>query len=66
MKVSILFKSNINEDGYDDEVIYSRDGVETIHDLLDFYATAARAASFSYVDRVGYATEKGAQTWSKF
>jgi hypothetical protein len=61
-----MFESNINEDGYDDTVTYSRDGIETIRDLLDFYAVAARAASFSYVDRVGYTTDKGAQTWGNF
>lgn len=66
MKVTIFFETNMNEDGVDQGVMIERDGIELITDLLDLYGDAARAAGFSYVDRMGYSTEKGSETWSKF
>lgn len=66
MKVTIIFENSQEEDGIADAVAYTRDGVNFVTDLLDVYAVAARAASFSYVDRIGYATEKGEMVWSKF
>lgn len=66
MKVTVIFQSDAEEDGISDTVMYTRDDVEFIQDLLDVYAVAARAASFTYVDRIGYATEKGETIWSKF
>jgi len=66
MRVAISFESNINEDGYDEVVAFSRYGVETIHDLLNLYADAAKAGGFQFVDRVGYATDKGEMVWSEF
>lgn len=66
MKVTIIFENDMEEDGLEDAVAYTRGNVFFIQDLLDVYAVAARAASFSYVDRVGYSTEKGEAVWSKF
>lgn len=66
MKVFIAFETDINEDGVDQTVTLERDGVEFVTDLLDFYTDAAKAAGFTYVDRVGYATDKGEQTWGRF
>lgn len=44
--------------------LVERNNVEDIFDLLDFLAHAIRAAGFVY-DRVGVATEAGAQTWNR-
>jgi len=63
MRVTIMFETDTEEDGYDQTVMLSRDNVNFIQDLLDFYADASRSAGFTYVHRVGYATEKGEQTW---
>ncbi len=37
-----------------------------IEDVLDFLGDALRAAGYTYVDRVGFSTEKGEMKWSKF
>ena len=66
MKVSITFENDCYEDGFDGQAFLLRNGVENIHDLLNFYTEAARIAGFIDVDRVGYSTSKGAQTWSSF
>lgn len=63
MRVTIMFETDVEEDGLDQTVMLSRDNVEFIQDLLDFYADASRSAGYTYVHRVGYATEKGEQTW---
>lgn len=66
MKVTIIFESNINEDGYDEVVSITRDGVEETTDLLSLYTAAAKAASFDYWSRTGYATDRGATHWEVF
>lgn len=66
MKVTITFENDSYEDGFDGQALLLRNGVETVHDLLNFYTEAARIAGFIDVDRVGYSTSKGAQTWSSF
>jgi len=66
MKVLIHFEADLETDGVEQSVTLERNSVEYVTDLLDFYADAAKAAGFTYVDRVGYATDKGSQTWSKF
>jgi hypothetical protein len=43
-----------------------RNGVEDIHDMLNFLSDAIRAAGYTQYDRVGVATNKGAVTWSSF
>lgn len=66
MRVTVKFETTYQEDGCEQVVTLERDNVEDVEDLLDFYGSASRAAGYSYVDRVGYADEKGSTTWSKF
>lgn len=42
------------------------DNDATIEDVTNFLAHALRAAGYTYVDRVGIATERGEEKWSKF
>jgi len=66
MKVLIHFETDLEADFIEQTITLERNNIELVTELLDFYADAAKAAGFTYVDRVGYATEKGSQTWSKF
>jgi hypothetical protein len=64
MKVTIRFEHDINEDGLDQQVTVSRDGIETVEDLLEMYSTAARAGGFSYVEACGaVSTGPDRQEW---
>lgn len=65
MKITILEESTQEEDGVAEVIAIQRE-VGNVHDLLDLFSSAAKAFGYTYVDRIGYATEKGAQTWSKF
>mgnify|MGYP003637096142 FL=1 len=66
-KITLTYEED-KESGltYDQTVTITRDGVEYIEDVLDFLAEALKAAGHSYVDRVGYSTDKGETFWSKF
>ena len=66
MKVSIVFESTLNEDGYDETLLLQREGVEDFYDMMEFYRQASRAVGFDYVDRIGYADSKGVVKWGKF
>ena len=35
-------------------------------DMLYFFSEAMRACGYDYVNRVGYATDKGAEVWGEF
>jgi hypothetical protein len=65
MRVTIIFEEDINSDGLDQEVFITRDGVEDIYDLMSLYTQAAQAATFSYVESMGYKTRDGETYWSK-
>jgi len=66
MKVLIHFETDLETDGVEQSITLERSNIDLVTDLLDFYADAAKAAGFTYVDRMGYATDKGSETWSKF
>lgn len=64
MKVTVIFESDLNENGLDQEVVVSRDGVETVEDLLDLYSTSSRAGGFSYIEACGAVSSgPGKQEW---
>ena len=37
-----------------------------LHDLMYFFADAARSAGYTYVEQVGCSKECGEETWSEF
>ncbi len=43
-----------------------RTNVESVDDALDFLAQALRAAGFTYVERLGYADERGSIRWAPY
>jgi hypothetical protein len=66
MRVTIIFEEDINDDGLDQEVFITRDGVEDIYDLMSLYIQAAQAVTHSYVESMGWQTRDGETHWSKF
>lgn len=66
MKVTVIFEQSMEEDGTDTNTIMSNSTIEDMYGLLQLYGDAARAAGFTYVDRVGFCTDKGAETWGEF
>ena len=59
MRVTIVFESDINEDGVDSVVAYSQSGVEDLSSLAWVMAEATRAGGFTYVATVKYTTDNG-------
>lgn len=51
---------------HEQTVVLKRTNSNDLYDALDFIGQALRAAGFSYVDRVGVATERGEEKWSRF
>lgn len=65
MKITTTAECNIEEDGVDEIITITR-SVDTVYDLLAHYSSSAKAIGFPYVHVVGFANERGEQTWSKF
>lgn len=65
MQITIYAASTQEEDG-EDAIVTVTKNVSDVWELLDIFSHASRAIGYTYVDRVGYATELGEQTWSKF
>lgn len=66
MKVTIIFEDDDQDDGFSGSTSIVRKNLETDFDLLYVFGEAARAAGFSYVDRVGYSTNRGVIKWGHF
>lgn len=49
MRVSVIVEQDINEDGVDQEIYISRDGVETVEDILYLFRTVLDSMGFSYI-----------------
>ena len=63
MKVFLSNTSTEPEDGIDQSVIISQDGIETVEDMLYVFQQFIRASGFDYIDVVHAKSEDG-QTWS--
>ena len=49
MKVTITFENNINEDGEDTTVSFSKDDIEFVEDYLNAVGRAGIAGGFTYL-----------------
>jgi hypothetical protein len=59
MRVKIIFEASVEEDGFEAEITYSRNNVETLEDLSWTYSEASRAGGWTYTDAVSIHTDEG-------
>ena len=64
MKVTIIFETDLEEDGYESVTTYTRKGVETLEDLSWYYSEASRIGGWTYTDSVMIRTDEGKEYWS--
>lgn len=66
-KVTIIYEDSEDDSLGTRVVTLSREKDELYaQDMLYFFSEAMRACGYDYVNRVGYATPKGAEVWSEF
>ena len=66
-KVTITYEDSEDDNLGTRVVTLSREKDELYaQDMLYFFSEAMRACGYDYVNRVGYCTDKGAETWSQF
>lgn len=66
MKISIVFETNLEEDGYESVTTYTRKGVETLDDLSWYYSEASRIGGWTYTEAVSIHTDEGKTFRSPF
>lgn len=66
MRVTIVFESNIEDDGVDTTTTYSQNNVEDLGTLAWVYAEGARAGGFVYTEQVVIRTDNGNMYESDF
>ena len=66
MRVSIDFQYNKEDDGYDGSSSASRDEVEDLYTMAQFFTDAMKGAGFSYVVDVGFEKDDGTIVFGEF
>ena len=66
MRVSIDFQYDKEDDGYDGSSSASRDGVEDLYAMAQFFTDAMKGAGFSYVVDVGFEKDDGNIVFGEF
>ena len=63
MKVTITFENNINEDGEDTTVSFSKDDIEFVEDYLNAVGRAGLAGGFTYLKGLKAYSQDDESSW---
>lgn len=67
MKITLIADRNLVDDGEDSRVLFTRDGAETVEDILYEFQKFMVGAGFTYIGSVGAVDDENEkQYWSVF
>ena len=64
--ITIIYSTNMEDDGYDGVIQISRSAVDDLTELMWFYSEATNALGFNYVTSIGCIKNDNSEVWSPF
>ena len=64
MKITIVFESDCEDDGFKGSTTIVREGIDNLHQLAEAYCDATVAGGFTYVENVAFEKDDGQMVFS--